>query len=70
MRMYILFVWYLVLMVWVFAKMFLSIPKAIVVGLSSGLEQSGIVSAVTRTIHNSGARQVMWDNLAELFEDR
>lgn len=70
MRMYVLFVWYLVLMVVLFGKMLLAIPKAVFVGLSSGVEQSGIVNAVKRTVLKSGARKVMWDNLAELFEDR
>jgi len=69
MRMYVLFVWYLVLMVVLFGKMLLAIPKAVFVGLSSGVEQSGIVNAVKRTVLKSGARKVMWDNLAELFED-
>jgi len=69
MRMYVLFVWYLVLMVVLFGKMLFTIPKAILVGLSSGVEQSGILSAVKRTVMKSGVRKVMWDNLAELFED-
>ena len=57
-------------MVVLFGKMLLAIPKAVFVGLSSGVEQSGIVNAVKRTVLKSGARKVMWDNLAELFEDR
>ena len=68
--MYFRFVWYLLCMVFLFVKMLLTIPKALVVGFYSGVEDSGLIPGIKKALAQSGMRQVMWDNLTELFEDR
>ena len=50
--------------------MLLTIPKALVVGFYSGVEDSGLIPGIKTALAQSGMRQVMWDNLTELFEDR
>ena len=70
MWMYFRFIWYLVCMVFLFVKMLLTIPKALLVGIFSGVQDSGLVPGIKKALAQSGMRQVMWDNLTELFEDR
>lgn len=70
-RMYFLFIWYILRMIVIAIQAVLAIPRGILTGLSSGLEQSGFrlsLLNIGKQVEKSGIKHVFFDGIAEIFD--